>query len=96
VKYGSGNVSWARLFQAAIKYARDGVPVSAYLAQQIAGMKEYVHMFSGTRMVLTDSTGELLKEGMLLRQPKLANTLQRIADSGNSALFYTGRYRETV
>jgi gamma-glutamyltranspeptidase/glutathione hydrolase/leukotriene-C4 hydrolase len=89
--YGSGNVTWARLFDAAIRYAREGVPVSAYLADAIKTMGPYVKMFPGTRMVLTDAaTGELLTEGALLRQPKLASTLQRIADSGSSALFYTG------
>jgi gamma-glutamyltranspeptidase/glutathione hydrolase len=86
-------VSWARLFQPAIKYAREGFPVSSYLAGAIKSMENYVNMFPGTREVLTDpKTGALLAEGALLRQPKLAVTLQRIADSGSSDLFYVGTH----
>lgn len=80
-----GVLDWAQLLQPAITLARDGAPVSRYLADQLAntlpaGPAELPQFYDA---------GRPLGEGDLLVQTDLADTLQVIATEG-AAAFYTG------
>lgn len=68
--------------------ARDGVPVSAGLARDLAGESARIIADAGLAEVLAPG-GSVLRQGQALRQPRLAGTLDLLADGGRDA-FYTG------
>lgn len=80
-----GRLPWADLFAPAIGLARDGFAVSPRLAASVAA-------FAG-RLADTDAGavflpgGVPIAEGALLRQPRLAATLERLAAEGAGALY---------
>ena len=88
----SQSVQWKDLFGPAIKLARDGFPVSPRLS---ALLQNDVHK---ERLTKHDSTarvfypnGTALKEGEILRQNELAETLQEIAEGGGGCILFPHR-----
>lgn len=82
-KYGS--MQWSELLPGAISLARDGAPVSAYLAGQL----RYLPTGTNQTPAFFDAAGGLLPAESTLVQPELAQTFQTLADEGPSA-FYSG------
>jgi gamma-glutamyltranspeptidase len=70
----------------AAELAADGAPVAAGLARAIVARAEAVAADPGLRDLLTPG-GEPLREGVTLRQPRLAATLRAIADGGPEVLY---------
>lgn len=94
-----GSWDWADLMAPAIRYASEGFMVRPhmhwYWAKDQAGDGQINTLdklrFSATgRQVYFTPNGQLRGVGDILRHPDLARTLQRIADSGSSDIFYTG------
>jgi len=79
-----GKLPWKQVLAPAIRYARDGFTVSADL---IAYREEANANFTGLNFYATFGA---MKAGKLFRQPDLAATLQRIADTGATD-FYDGK-----
>ncbi|CAH1777932.1 unnamed protein product [Owenia fusiformis] len=97
-----GNLEWKDLFAPAIKMAQDGVKVTPHMYQEAKGYmsdtgSKPLDKFKELRDMLTKSgsDAELLEAGDIQKRPKLANTLQVIADEGASA-FYTGSLTDTI
>ncbi|MFC0410496.1 gamma-glutamyltransferase [Roseomonas elaeocarpi] len=86
----SGRLPWAKLFEPAIKAARDGFKVSARLAGAIAADAERLRRDPGALATFFTAPGLLgsqpLPEGATLRNPALADTLEAIAKDGSAAL----------
>ncbi len=83
-----GKLPWAELFQPAIALARDGFAISPRLAAQIA--EEGPDSFTPqARAYFFDEAGRALPSGYRLKNPALAETLERIARDGPRA-FYEG------
>ena len=85
-----GTLPWADLVQPAVTLARDGFIVQKHLADRVPSKLE----------LFADRTnfGEYfagLTEGALFKQPELADTLQRIADSGTDG-FYKGETADII
>ena len=88
-----GKLPWAALFQPAILLARNGFEVSPRLAKMLA---QYVDFLTGTdaaAVFLID--GEPMAAGAILKQPRLAATLDSIATHGGKA-FYIGPLAERI
>lgn len=83
-----GRVSLAELVRPAIALARDGVLVTAQQAYLFDILGEIVRSTPQARALLAPG-GEVPKEGETLRQPELADALQRLGDEGSEP-FYTG------
>lgn len=84
-----GRLDWAELFDDAIHYARRGVAVSRSLAQWYPHDAPLLREHEPTaRLYLKD--GRPLREGDLLTNPDLAESLTRIARDGARAGFYEG------
>ena len=83
-----GKLPLATSLQPAIRAARDGFPMYARLVRGYAERREVMERFPGTRAVFLRE-GRPLAEGEILRQPDLARTLERIAESGFDG-FYRG------
>jgi len=84
-----GVLPWRGLFAPALRIARDGFHVSPRLAQSIAGAADNLALFARTREFFLDADGAPLAAGHLLRNPRFADTLEKIA-AGGSAAFYHG------
>uniref|UniRef100_A0A3B3T8W5 Gamma-glutamyltransferase 5a n=1 Tax=Paramormyrops kingsleyae TaxID=1676925 RepID=A0A3B3T8W5_9TELE len=82
-----GKLPWAKLFQPAVRMAREGVPVSAdldrILRRKVAGGSQFCD-------ILCYGNKTVFRQGAVMRFPKLAETFENIANYGANA-FYTGR-----
>lgn len=95
-----GSLPWSEILEPIIQLARDGVPVSAHLASDIQFMSASANKYGeypAIRRYLTkqDNWKYPLREGDLLRNPQLADTLSRVAQHGSKAL-YEGNLAEDL
>ena len=82
-----GKLPWARLFQPAIRLARDGFALTPRL--QTALTRYGGHVDAATRARLTGPDGQVLAIGSTIRNPEQAALLERIAKLGPNS-FYVG------
>jgi gamma-glutamyltranspeptidase len=83
-----GRLPWRELFDDAVRYARDGVPVARSLAQWSAqDVPVLSQQDEAARLYLRDGRG--LREGERLTNPGLAASFETIARDGGRA-FYEG------
>jgi gamma-glutamyltranspeptidase/glutathione hydrolase len=94
-RFGSGKVSWGRLFDEAVRLAEDGFPVSAKLAGAVEGERARLTLFPASASVFLDAEGRALKEGSLLIQKDLAATFRLIQGAGPEA-FYQGEIARDI
>ena len=88
-----GKLPWADLFQPAIRLACDGFEVSPRLASVLA---RYAARLNGTDAAAVFLPGgQPMAAGTILKQPRLAETLDLIATRGANA-FYTGPLAERI
>ncbi|MDH3701484.1 MAG: gamma-glutamyltransferase [Alphaproteobacteria bacterium] len=83
-----GTKDLGELLQPAIRFARDGYPVTSRVSVDWASNIETLSHDPSSRSVFLFD-GKTLPEGKVHRQTKLAATLQRIAEQGRDG-FYTG------
>lgn len=83
-----GRLDWPSLFEAAIRLADDGVPMSRDLARAMRNSRDELAKDPGCRALFLDSK-LAPAPGSKLRQPALARTLTEIANGGARA-FYDG------
>ena len=84
-----GRLAWDQLFEAAIGYAGDGMPVSRSLADWLSQDEPILTKDSATAAVYLP--GERVpREGQRLVQADVARSLQRIAGEGARNGFYEG------
>nr|XP_054587283.1 glutathione hydrolase 5 proenzyme [Nothobranchius furzeri] len=84
-----GNLPWANLFQPAIQLAREGFNIPEVLGsnmQSIVGTNKT----QALRKLFSNKNGDLLQIGDKVAFPKLADTLEIIANNGADS-FYSGK-----
>jgi len=89
-RYGNSSISWERILGPSIRMAREGIPVSNTLADAIADKNWLDPTLKET---FTDpSTGAGWVEKSKHRRPRLAASLEALAEAGNDgdSLFYKG------
>lgn len=84
-----GRLEWKDLFDAAITYARDGIPVSRSLADWLVQDVPILTKYPATSAIFLPG-GSVPIEGQRLVQADLARSLQEIATEGARAGFYEG------
>ncbi len=89
-----GTRSLAELFQPAIRFAEDGVPLVDAVAAQIASAAPLLSRFPTTRRIFLPG-GEPPRPGAVFRQPDLAASLRIIAREGPRT-FYEGALAERI
>ncbi|MFF1946002.1 gamma-glutamyltransferase [Rhodococcus qingshengii] len=82
-----GTLPFASLFQPAIEVAEHGVPVSSFLAKDLAFRAPDLNRLPATREIFLKPDGAPYTEGETLCQPKLAETLRRIAAEGTDYIY---------
>ena len=95
-----GVLPWADVVEPAMKLARDGVEVNENLAHEILLLTPHAAEWPnfGLRALLTkrDSWNDPLKEGDILKNPKLGATLQAIMEEGSDAIYKGERAAQLV
>lgn len=74
-----GSQPFDRLLAPAIKLAREGMPISRYLAGSLNKCRGKLRRFPAARRIFFGAGDEPLREGEVLVQPDLALTLERYA-----------------
>ncbi|XP_040915587.1 glutathione hydrolase 5 proenzyme isoform X2 [Toxotes jaculatrix] len=88
-----GKLPWAKLFEPTIRLAREGVPVSSFLGKLLNYniVKNYVENSPLCSLqVFCNENKTVLSVGDIVKFPKLAETMETIAEQGADA-FYTGK-----
>ena len=89
----SGKLPWARLFQPAIRLARDGFKASPRLVNALVQFG--AHMDAGSRAIFLDASGKPWPAGTVVKNPKQAELFDRVARLGPEA-FYSGGTAERL
>jgi gamma-glutamyltranspeptidase/glutathione hydrolase len=88
-----GKLPWARLFQPAIRLARDGWVLTPRF---VTSLDRYgAHVTAATRAIYTGADGRTLLPGTRVRNPAQAALMERIATQGPDA-FYTGAEAQKI
>jgi len=91
-----GKLPWRELVLPAVALARDGFALDPGTAGALNGLiAKHTATFPEFARVFRKSNGTPWEAGDVLRQPDLADTLQRLADHGPDD-FYTGRTAELI
>lgn len=90
-----GKLSRATLLAPAIALARDGFPIGAHLAGEIAGNAGALAGSPALAQIFLHEDGSPRREGETVRMPALAATLERVAADGADA-FYRGPVARTL
>ncbi|MFO7484433.1 gamma-glutamyltransferase [Oceanibaculum nanhaiense] len=88
-----GKLPWGSLFEEAIRLAEEGFPVPPRLARALTREKHLTQ--EAARAYFYKPDGKPWKQGELLRNPALADTLRLVAKQGAEA-FYTGAIAEDI
>lgn len=84
-----GRLAWAQLFEPAILLARNGWTLSERSREYLERRPETAARNAAGKALYYDAAGKPLPVGTMLRNPELADTLQRIASEGADT-FYAG------
>jgi gamma-glutamyltranspeptidase / glutathione hydrolase len=89
-----GTITLARALAPAIRYARDGFPVSEIIADQWEGSTQRLALDPPAAAVFLPG-GRAPKPGEVFRNPDLANTLEAVAKGGRD-VFYKGAIAKAI
>ncbi len=89
-----GKLSWARLFDPAIRLSESGFKVSGKLAEEIREFPQMAEM-PDFKAYFYHKDGTPVAEGEVLKNPELAETLRLIAKGGAKA-FYSGEIAQAI
>jgi gamma-glutamyltranspeptidase/glutathione hydrolase len=90
-----GRLPWARLFGPAIRLARVGFAISPRLHRSLRNYRETGALSPDARALFYSSNGEPLPAGTLVRNVRLAQTLEQLATRGPES-FYVGPNAQAI
>jgi gamma-glutamyltranspeptidase / glutathione hydrolase len=90
-----GKLEWSELVAPAVELAREGIPITWALHEDFAEREEYWAEYPSSAKKFLKADGSLYRPGDLWVQEDLADTLERIGNSG-SAGFYRGETAELI
>ncbi|MGN6135630.1 MAG: gamma-glutamyltransferase, partial [Aureliella sp.] len=90
-----GRLPWKRLFEPAIELAENGFPVASVIASYWKGAEKSLRETDEARQAFLLDGQRAPREGELMRNPRLAATLRRIAEYG-AAEFYRGGIADEI
>ncbi len=82
-----GRLPFATLFEPAIYFAEQGFAMQSRLAGMINLRRDALSRWPESKEIFTDENGEFYTEGDLFRQPRLAETLKRMAAEGPDYMY---------
>ena len=90
-----GRLPWAQVFAPAMRLAREGYVMSPRLHEMLEESTRTAAFSAAGRALFFGSDGKPLPAGTLIKNPALADTLERIAREGSKA-FYTGANAQSI
>lgn len=90
-----GKVSWAALFQPAIKLARDGFKITPRLYNSLLKYPATGALSAEARAIFYQADGQPKPAGTLVRNPAFANFLEQLARHGPDS-FYVGPNAQAI
>lgn len=90
-----GKLAWSALFAPAIALARDGFVMNERLRASLTGQLDRAGLTAPGRALYYGPDGAPLPTGSLIRNPALADVLERIAQAGPQA-FYRGDIAQEI
>ncbi len=84
-----GKLSWARLFEPAIRLARSGFPINRRLYDYLVQMPDHAGMSEFGKSLFYDQAGRAYPAGHVVINETLAKTFEAVAKAGPAA-FYSG------
>ena len=93
-KYGSGKVKWADLVEPARAVAQNGYELTNRLASLFYAYRQTLSQYPESNRIFLRN-GKYYEEGEVLKQPELAQTLERIKTHGAKE-FYTGKTAQLI
>jgi len=90
-----GSMPFERLLEPAIDLARRGFPINEYFAGALDSNARKGCRFRSSVRIVCDDSGTVLREGATLKQPDLADTLDRLARHGHDG-FYDGTTADMI
>ncbi|MCD9515677.1 gamma-glutamyltransferase [Photobacterium carnosum] len=91
-----GQLDWKKLFQPAIRLAKNGFIVSPRLAALVAKDATHLQRWPVTKNYFFDAQGQPIQAGQKLINQPYADTLRKIADYGQKAFYQGDIAREIV
>src|SRR5882672_2731621 len=91
---GHGKLPWAKLFEPAIRLAREGFPISPRLNALVAADR-FLQLDANARRYFYLPDGKAKPAGTLLKNPEYAAVLERVAAGGADA-FYRGEIARDI
>jgi gamma-glutamyltranspeptidase/glutathione hydrolase len=82
-----GKLPFAALCEPAVYFTEKGFIIDKALAVRIKSREQEIARFPETKNIFTRENGELYKEGDLLKQPRLAETLGKMAKQGADYMY---------
>ncbi len=89
-----GRLPMTEILAPAIRYAREGFPVSEVIAYYMARNRRHVEKYPGFAETYMPN-GDTPKKGEIFRNPRLAKTYEMIAEGGRD-VFYRGEIAKTI
>ena len=89
-----GKLTMKQILAGAINYARDGFPVSEVIAYYMGSNSRSLQQYPNFKETYMPD-GKSPQKGEIFKNPRLANTLQKIVDGGRDA-FYKGDIAKTI
>ncbi len=90
-----GRLPWAQVFAPAMRLARGGFVMTPRLHEMLADDTQTAAFSAEGRALYFGADGKPLAAGTLIKNPALADTLERIAREGSKA-FYTGANAKAI
>ncbi|XP_013793202.1 gamma-glutamyltranspeptidase 1-like, partial [Limulus polyphemus] len=83
-----GRLNWSDLVEPSVKISRDGFTVGKHLGDSLRSLKFTIITQPTLREIFyNNATGDVYKEGDIIKRPLLAETLQRISQNGADELY---------
>ncbi|KJH48233.1 gamma-glutamyltranspeptidase [Dictyocaulus viviparus] len=97
-KFGSGKISWSRLFEPSINLAINGFPVSSNLAMQLNSKESLIQAEPTMKEIFVNPASDrVYEEGDIMTRKSYGFTLQLIANATDPVeLFYKGGMAQTI
>jgi gamma-glutamyltranspeptidase/glutathione hydrolase len=89
-----GKMDMKQVLEPAIRYAREGFPVSELIAYYMNGSAKRLKKYPGFAETYMPN-GKMPQKGEIFKNPYLANTYEKIANGGRDA-FYKGNIAKTI
>jgi len=79
-----GGVPWAELIAPSVALCRDGFPVHFHLARALQSTRDYIVNEPSMRVFMDSNNEDVLKEGDILKQPVLGESLEALQEDPHS------------